>query len=212
MAKKRPFAVGDIVGKVALKNAYDAYVFSVLADRLQRISAEKKGGRDQYKILQPMPTPDEYLTLRSKRYTISVDSLIDDGYQIAEDLYNEVQEVYDNMPESLQSSDRGSRLEEAASSCEEVYNNKPEVPEIVASVQVVYLPSLDASSRSDRASDANGMMTTAAQAIRDFIEEKDGDEDEPLTEDQVSELNDLADQIESDADTIGGIDFPGMYG
>lgn len=201
--------VGELVGSQALVNAYDRYFAQVLGDRIEAKRGEKKGERTKYKIVKALPDKDEYSKLKQKEFSVTVEQLVDDAYNIAEELGNEMREVYDNMPENLQEGDLGQRRSEAADNCENIAGNKPEVPAAGCAITVMYLPSLDTSSRAKRASEGASMMQCAAEAIREHLEDlpEDGDEGE-----DDADLESLADQLENDASEFEGIEFPGMYG
>lgn len=47
----------------------------------------------------------------------------EDAKSIVQELQEEMQNWYDNMPEGLQGSDKGSQVEEAANALQEIYDN-----------------------------------------------------------------------------------------
>lgn len=198
------FRVGEIVSSTALDREYDTYFAQVLGEHLQLQPREKRQ-RKKYKILNQLPSKQDYNALKVKRFTTTVDSLIEDAYQTVSDLADEMQEAADNTPESLKGGDVGQRREEAASELQNF--DKPDVPTFCEGLAAVFFPHKDATSRPKRAIEAADMMTTAATTIREAIEEIEEDSDT-----DVSELESLCDQLEEDASNLEGIDFPGMYG
>lgn len=197
------FSVGQVVTKAALVKEYDQHFWEVLGDLIQNLP-RKKRERQKYKINKELPSKAVYMALKVKKYTSSVENLIDEAYQVIEELASEMREAYDNMPESLQQGDVGERRNEAADQLENISPNKPDWPSDAPSVDVVFFPHLDTSSRSKRASEAADMLTTAAAELRAY-EPEEGDTE--LKE----QFEQLADQLEEDASDLESVDFPGMY-
>ena len=213
------FSVGEVVSVTKLNSTYDKWFRMVLGDALQ--TQERKRGRGQksmFKVVKALPSKLDYQKMAAQRFTVSVDSLIEDAYNIAGELRDEMQEAFDNMPESLQGGDIGSRREEAASALDDVANNQPDSCD--AEINAIFRPHLDANSRSKRAAEAADMLQTAAGAIREYIESLEAEEEGEKVEGEevatpaadVDALNDLADHIEDDASNLENVDFPGMYG
>lgn len=216
------FKVGETVGVIRLHNAYDNYASQVLGfDYLERLegrvvkTAKGRSRRTpaQFKIKKNMPTKEEYINLKSAKYTTTVESLIIDGYSEIESLAGEMREWYDNMPEGFQQGDNGSRVDEAANTLENL--GQPDLAEIMAEIKTVYYPALDADSRSARASEAGDMLLSAASAIQEYVSEnKPEDEEAKETESQIDwdDLESVAQQCEDDGNEVQGVEFPGMYG
>ena len=150
----------------------------------------------------------EYNALKVKRYTMKVDCLIEDGYNAIEELAGEMEEAAENTPDSLKGGDVGQRRQEAADALSNL-QDKPDIPAVCENLDAVFFPHRDAKSRPKRAAEAADMLTTAAGAIREYLdaEPEDGKEVE-----NADELSDLADKLEEDAAELEGVDFPGMYG
>lgn len=197
--------VGVVVTGRSLKDGYDAYFAQVLGDYLQALPRRGKE-HQKYQVLKELPDKDGYNDLRTKRFTTTVDTLIEDAYSTIEELASEMQEAYDNMPESLQGGDVGKRRQEAADNLSNL--DKPDIPDDALEVSTVFLPSLDTSSRAKRASEAADMLNTAAGTIREQIDKMEEAAEKPDT----SELEELADKLEEDSSELEGIEFPGMYG
>ena len=221
------FKVGEEVGIIKLKNAYDGYVLHVLGGRLERLDQERTGKRRpaaKYKVKAAMPDADEYARLKHQKFTTDVDAACDEAASEIESLAGEMRDWYDNMGENLQQSDKGSRLEEAADALESI--EVPDRPEVAGHISFVHLPSLDASSRGKRASEAADQLRSSAEAVRDFIGENQPEEGENTDETTMtftendekvevkvdwSELESFADDCETAADDLEAVEFPGMY-
>ncbi len=194
------FSVGDVVGGRKICNAYDAQAVRVLASYLEVDHGSK--GQRKYKICKELPGPEEYAELRKKHFTTTVGSLISDAYSELESLHSEMDEWYNNLPESLQQADRGVRVEEAANTLGE-HTSEPDVSEAVAAIEVFSIPSFDVTSRADRCAEAAGTLRTAIEALNDY-----GEEHKELS----SEIDSLVQELENTADSVEGVEFPGMYG
>jgi len=199
-----PFEVNQVVTGTALKKEYDAHFERLLRDYLEP-QPRKRREHARFKVTKPLPARDDYFALRNKRYTVSVDGLIEEAFDTITELAEEMREAFDNTPESLQEGDVGQRRQEAADALENF--SLPDIPAEAGDITVLFLPSLDLSSRSKRADEAANKLRTAAEAIADFL--SDDNED---TEGDNQALKDLAEQVENDASELEGVEFPGMYG
>jgi hypothetical protein len=160
-------------------------------------------GTSEGQGLKPLPSPQDYQKLKVKHYTTTVEALISDGYATLLELGDEMQSVFDSMPENLQFSDLGERRQEAADALSNL--SEPDVPEGCGSLEAFFLPSLDLGSRAKRATEAADMLRAAAAAIREKMGDDASDEDR-------SEWESLADQLDSDVSDVEEVEFPGMYG
>jgi hypothetical protein len=198
------FKVGQTVSSSALTRAYNRHFPEVLKSHLDWTEVEGKRGT-YYTIRQELPDNARYQEMMVACFTVTVETLVCDGYDVAEELGNELREAFDNMPESLQASDLGSRREEAADQCEEVANNRPDIPKHVESLTCLFLPPQKVSSRAQRASEAAEKLQTAALAVQEYIDGLEDDADR-------LDFEDFVNQLEDDASTLVEVDFPGMYG
>ncbi len=198
--------VAGVVTGAALKSKYDAYYRQVLGDALQPLPRKRKE-RQKYRVAKPLPSKAEYDDLKAKRFTTTVEALVDDAYGVIEGLAGEMQDAFDNTPESLQGSGVGEARQEAADNLSNL-TDRPDVPEGCKDISTVFLPSLDSTSRPKQAQEAADMLSTAASAIREQIGKAGEGDDKPDT----AEWEELADKLENDASELEGVDFPGMYG
>jgi len=226
------FKVGEIVGAVRLKNFYDQYVLMVLGYDLDQLPRERKISKNgksslppaSYKIKIEMPNKNEYAELKRKRFTSSADDLMQESYEEISNLAEEMRTWHDNLPEGLQSSDRGERIEVAADALENI--TAQDSTDLMSIVVVFHLPSLDISSRGKRAAEAASILQSVVEAIRDYVgknrpntndsEESsvNSEEDDSENEYKDSDYDDLdaiASQCEEDSGEVEGIEFPGMY-
>jgi len=219
------FKVGEVVGVIRIKNAYDQYALMVLGGYVERQETERKqtaSGKSRraaatYKIKKPMPNMAEYQQLKQKRFTSSASELMSEAYSEVTSLAEEMREWYDNLTEGLQQTDRGTRVEEAANTLEGI--SEQDSTDLMNEVEVYHLPSLDTSSRSKRAAEAASLLQSVAAACHDYVSEhrgeaktEDSDDSGTSYEDSdYDELDSIADQCENDAGEVEGVEFPGMY-
>jgi len=205
---------GQEVTEAALKSQFGDRYLDVLGAKLKQLPKVGKT-RPKYTVQEDLPpTKGEYDRMRQKRFTTSVDSLISDAFGEIESLADEMREAFDNTPESLQGSGAGEARGEAADTLENLHGDQPDVPEVCAEMSCVFIPSKDLGSRPKRASGVQDMLTTAAGEIRQYIEDKQEEEEGKKDEDKTdfSELEELADKCEEIGEEVGGVSFPGMYG
>lgn len=227
------FKVDEIVGVVRLKHSYDQYALMVLSGYVERQEAERKrtvSGKIRrsaatYKIKKEMPTPAEYEKLKQKRFTVTADELMDEAYNEISSLADEMRSWYDNLTDTLQQNDRGTRVGEVADTLEGI--SAQDSIELMSQVEVYHLPNLDSSSRAKRAAEVARMLQDVAAACHDYVSEnrpevkdedaavavKDEEDSETSYEDSdYDELDSIADQCENDAQEVEGIEFVPMYG
>lgn len=195
--------MSETISARKLTSTYGRLATQVLADYLEQVGA---GRSKSYKILKPLPPPQDYKFLENQHFQRTVEDLISDANSEVDSLAEELREWYDNMPENLQSGDRGSRLEEAADTLEGL--DKPEPEGELAEFKVVFRPGQKVTSRADRASEAANMYREVAQALRDFVE----DQQEENKDFSGDDYEDLASTCENAADELESVEFPGAYG
>lgn len=209
--------MNEVYTKSALTKQFDRYFSFVLSEYLEMLPYERHKQR-KYQVKKPLPTREEYAVLRNKHFETSVSDLVSDAFDIFEELNDELQNWYDNLPENFQNGDKGSQIQEAT----DVLSNlsTPDVPECLEPVSIVYLPGLDRNSRAER----NGEATSQLQAVYDAVEEIldsgkiNGYDNEgkslaerDITDDERDELESFRDEIDSAKNEAEGISFPGMY-
>ena len=75
-----------------------------------------KGQQQQYNVYKALPDKAQYDALLRQVFTKTVEEIVEEAYQMVEDLGSEMQDIFDNTPDSLQGTDVGMAREEAASS------------------------------------------------------------------------------------------------
>ena len=138
-----------------------------------------------------------------------------------EELASELRDWHDNLPESLQEGDKGSTLEESASTLEDL--DISDLPDWTTdadhtnAITTVFFPDLKCESRADRASEASEELRAAAERLREEAQDLEQPKESTTNEEnkkraeQGDELSNLADEYESVADEIQGVEFPSMY-
>jgi len=204
----------EIIGIARLHGIFGPYAEDVLSNRLERVPRPRteKGRRlpAQFKITQDLPSKDEYKKLLEQKYTMYVESLIDDAKSEIEMLAEEMREWFDNLTEGLQQTDKAQTIEQTADTLEGIYLS--DIPEGLDGVKVVYLPAKNANSREARASEASSMLHLAAGTIQEYSAEVREGESNPEDTSQQDEWEEFAGELESAADEVDCCEFPGMYG
>ncbi len=144
--------------------------------------------------------------IEMQKYESTVEGAIDDAMSAFEELGSECREVCDNMPESLQSTDRYSTLDETANELE--YLSAPDVPECVSGLTVTfsYKPQRRMS-RSDRRHEAIRTIEAAKDAAQEWL-----DDEANAEHDQRDEVETLVSEIDDIVGTAENVEFPGMFG
>ncbi len=187
----------------SLKSTFGTHAAKVLKEYLKPLD-RTKGQMQKYEIIKTLPSRAEFHELRNKTFTTTVESLITDAQSEAESLRDELQEWYDNLPESLHNGDKGQAIEEAISNIESCYRFKSFCYRSTRRSTVVHIPDENVSSRSDRRNEACSM----AQSVIDKLTDLNEDKDVTTTE---SDRNDLIDELETFIDDLNNVEFPGMY-
>lgn len=226
--------IGDVVSARSLTKLYGDYFFQIcrelVAAEPTKYSDAAPGKRKRrlptvYKIVSELPTVETYRELLRKKYTTNVANLVSEVQSEIEDLTSELQEWFDNLPESFQSGSKGDALNDAICSLESI--QLPDVPEGAEDIEVYYLPSLDTNSRPKRAMEAASKLIAAKEAVDEKVielrEENKPDEsgDAPAvgeTNEPDGDDSDLADslegfstELENAASEFESIEFPGMF-
>jgi hypothetical protein len=149
---------------------------------------------------------------RTKRVPIkhesAVDGIVADAFSTLEELGGEMREAYDNMPQSLQGGDVGSRRNEAASTLEGL--SQPDAPDCVAQLAVTYFtmpPKRRYVSRSARRDEATTMLSAVVEALDAWM-----DDDANAEHDGRDGVDSYRDGVQALLDEAEGVEFPGMYG
>lgn len=200
MTSKKPI---ETIGIRALTNRYNAHAQRILVGRfIEQVPERKRGAPRVYRILAPLPSKEEYDQLFRTAYTASLGVTINDAFSEVESLRDELQDWYDNLPDSFRDGEKGDELQEAISALESV--SEPQVPTSIDDLPVFRVPSISADSRADRLGDVIGALEAAEEAIAQKVEaHKDAAE--------VGEWEELASELSNARGEWEGVSFPGMY-
>ncbi len=198
------FKVGNEYTHQSLTRTYDAQVWEVLEGHFE-IVPKLKGTRAKIKIRACLPLKAEYLQLKEVHFTKSLEATVAEAYDKVDVLQSEMQDAFDSTPENLQYSHVGEARLEAASQLQDIAENVPSVPESVGSVQVLYYPSIQQSSRVGRADDAAATLRAVLLAVQIYIESA------KLKKAELKEIQEFCDQLEADIAEIEEVEFPGMF-
>jgi len=136
--------------------------------------------------------------------TSTVGALIGDGYSELEGLKDELQEWYDNLPESFQNGSKGEQLQEAIGYLENLI--EPSIPGDHDGIAASYTASTKRKkSRADRRDDAVQMLAGAQSALQAFLDENEEHED-------ADEIQSLIEDLENAISDAENVEFPGMFG
>lgn len=192
------------ISKIALTKRYGPYAAQVLlrGEYLEDMKSSSKVAK--YKILKPLPGKESFRDVFNRVFSKSIGDLISDAFGIFEELAEEMGDWYESLPESLQSTDKASTIEETRDALYDMQAR--EVSDHISNMKVVYTPPRKVKSRSDRCNDACGML----QAVEDYL--NDLDDNEELTSEDRDECQSLASDLEEVRGRAEDLEFPGMYG
>lgn len=186
-----------------LRRTYGEHSLDVLDEYLEELDTEDEAVRTvrTYRIIKPLPSKDEFLTLQTTHYTSTVAELVGDAFGVFEDLACEMGDWYDNLPEGFQAGDKGVMLDDARNTLENL--EQPEVFEHVATLKVLYLPLTGRVSRASRRDDAVRRL----RAVLEVLVAIPPDDDTDKRDERQELINELENAI-GDAEYV---EFPGMY-
>ena len=200
------YKVGGEYARQSLTRAYDGHVWEVLDGYFESMP-RTKGQKGKIKIVASLPEKVEYLQLKQDHFTKTIALLVDEAYEEIADLRDEMQEAFDNTPESLQETEVAQARSEAASQLDIFADDSPSVPESISSVSIILYPSPNQTSRADRAGGVAVMLRDVSQAARQFMAGT-----AKLKKAELKEIREFCDQLEAHADEIENVEFPGMFG
>ena len=224
------YKVGEILTKAALTKAYGKHYLQVIGERL-KAEPRKRKEMQRYKVVKPMPTKDEYIALHAKRFTSTVEALVADAQTDLEDLKQELQDWYDNLPAGFQSGEKGDMLQTAIDAMDSVSIPSDEIPAGIGDWEVYNAPA-DTTSRAKRAEALASMLESVSSSVRDQLEELPDEEEEDQEEEEKtppakqaegktedaaapevdrSGAEEFCDALESAAEDIRNVEFPGAY-
>lgn len=111
-----------------------------------------------------------------------------------ESLGDELRNWHDNMPENLQSGQKGDAIDDAAGTLEGI--SEINIPSFISDEKVQFQTRKIATSRSERRDEAVAML----QAVAEKLEELKG------------ELEEAIGEVEEAISEAEGVEFPGMFG
>jgi chromosome segregation ATPase len=104
-----------------------------------------------------------YRELRNQRFTTTLEDLVSAAQGEVESLGSELRDWHGNLPEGINSSDKASEIDEAASTLENI--NFPDVPEALGQIKVMHLPALEQDSRPKRSAEVVSMLDNAIDSL-----------------------------------------------
>lgn len=199
-ANPKKKAIQEVLSIRKLKSLYGDHAAEVLQDHLDELP-RKDGAMRHYKAIKPLPTQEEFTQLKMERYTSTASDLLDTAFNTLEDLAGECSDWYDNLPQSFQDGEKGSILEEARSTLENL--SRPDCGEEIGALEVYCPPHHDCSSRASRRDDAVAQLQAVVDALEAGNDQSKVDKDE--ADSLLGELGNAISEAES-------VEFPGMYG
>lgn len=202
---------GAVVTRTYLTKTFGSHAVAVL-ENLELPAIEEQphndGERWKYKLLNDLPTQDEFSAAERAMYTTTVASIVERAFNDFAELKDELQEWHDNLPESFQEGDKGYALSEAVDELERL--EPPEIPEVAKGWPVFFRPPLECHSRSARCGVACEMLRLVAQDLEHEAETRNvlGDKDDHKL---AKSLKGVAQELFAVADDAESVNFPGMY-
>ena len=145
----------------------------------------------------------------------------------------ELRDWHGNLPEGINSSDKASEIDEAASALENI--NFPEVPEALGQIKVMHLPALEQDSRPKRSAEVVSMLDNAidslnskADDLRQAIEgakkaegeapaspapeaaSADPNKEESDPQEMIDEIESLVSELENVKGELDNVTYPSM--
>lgn len=197
------FRKGKSCKRISLTKAFDGHVFEVMESHFV-IVLEK--GRLPFRIIESLPTKEEYLKVRDEFFTHTLEYHVASAYSEIETLADELSEAFENMPESLQGSDLGEMRSEVSRELMEIAEEPPMVPEEFASVELLHIPSTKVSSRGDRAEEAASRMEAVADKLSELVQNT------KIRKSVAATVEEVVEQLTDHASSVRDVEFPGMYG
>lgn len=158
------------------------------------------------------------MALRLHETTTTVSAAVEDSYASLQELRDEVQEAYDNTPDSLKQSESGSAREECVSALDQFCDDAPDLDGLelseVLDLRVVYGGNRRRrQSRSDRRDDVVRSMHAAADVLEGWVANAESEDDESAAtkydEDHLAEVTAVVERLREHADEADGVEFPG---
>lgn len=193
-----------------LNSNYGDHAAAVLKDYFQSQDRERGKMRKYTVIKTPLPTKEEFIALRNKRYTYKLTALINDSWGELDSLKDGVQEWYDNLPESFQNGSKGDALNDTISAFDQC--NEPTAPDedsVLGQLEVVCVPGVDNNSRSAQRDEIANQFQAVVDKLQELADMDEKDRPEGLGDDIGTELKE---ELETLINNMNDIEFPGMFG
>jgi len=206
MNKLKTSKVGDVVTKMAIRVVFDPYFEHLLVPGVfEPMPRPNRKAPPTYRIAQSIPSMEQYAEMKRSRYTASASDLQAQAANGIEELGSELRSWHDNLPDGINSSDKASEIDEAASALEGL--SVPDVPEALAGDSIYFLPGLELDSRPKRAAEIGRIIST----LTDAAEQKKVEiaEEAPESED-IQEIESFIGDLENAASELESVSFPCM--
>jgi hypothetical protein len=197
------FRKGKCCKRISLTKAFDAHVFAVMERNLEVVLGK---GRLPFRIIESLPTKEEYLTFRDEFYTHSLEHHLASAYAEIETVADELSEAFENMPDGLKDGELGERRSEVSQQLMEIADEVPMVPEVFASVELLHIPLTKVSSRGDRAKQAALRLEAVAEKLSALLQTT------KTRRSVAAAVEEVCEQLNDHASAVRDIEFPGMYG
>ena len=155
---------GDVLTKIAIRVVFDPYFERVIiGSHLECLPRENRQAPITYRVKEALPPPEMYRELRNQRFTTTLEDLVSAAQGEVESLGGELRDWHGNLPEGINSSDKASEIDEAASTLENI--TFPEVPDALGQIKVMHLPALEQDSRPKRSAEVVSMLDDAIDSL-----------------------------------------------
>jgi hypothetical protein len=164
MSKAMSAKPGDVLTKIAIRVVFDPYFERVIiGSHLECLPRENRKAPITYRVKEALPPPEMYRELRDQRFTTTLEDLVSAAQGEVESLGGELRDWHGNLPEGINSSDKASEIDEAASTLENI--TFPEVPDTLGQIKVMHLPALEQDSRPKRSAEVVSMLDDAIDSL-----------------------------------------------
>jgi hypothetical protein len=155
---------GDVLTKIAIRVVFDPYFERVIiGSHLECLPRENRKAPITYRVKEALPPPEMYRELRDQRFTTTLEDLVSAAQGEVESLGGELRDWHGNLPEGINSSDKASEIDEAASTLENI--NFTDVPDALGQIKVMHLPALEQDSRPKRSAEVVSMLDNAIDSL-----------------------------------------------
>jgi hypothetical protein len=225
---------GDVLTKIAVRVVFDAYFERVIiGSHLERLPRENRQAPITFRVKEALPPPEMYRELRNQRFTTTLEDLVSAAQGEVESLGGELRDWHGNLPEGINSSDKASEIDEAASTLENI--TFPEVPDALGQIKVMHLPALEQDSRPKRSAEVVSMLDNAidslnskADDLRQAIEgakkaegeapaspapeaaSADPNKEESDPQEMIDEIESLVSELENVKGELDNVTYPSM--